>query len=84
MARRPTSHFSINDQDSSGSSSLHLAVMVGHSALVDLFLDTPDADLELKDHAGHTALHLAVLHEQDSIVGKLIEHGADPNVQIGA
>jgi len=58
---------------------LHIAAEKGHEAIIRVLLDTNDIDINERDSKGAAALHLAVRHENNTIVKLLIESGADIN-----
>ncbi|XP_026686526.1 uncharacterized protein LOC113471511 [Diaphorina citri] len=66
----------VNERDKEGMTPLHLEI-------VDLLLDN-GADVNFKSATGFTALHMACrFHDDDSIVRKLLRHGAYYNVVDG-
>jgi ankyrin repeat protein len=69
----------LNQKDSEGKTSLHLACELGHKKCAALLLKN-DADLFLTDNDGRTALHLAVIGNHHGIVQQLIQKGAPINI----
>lgn len=72
----------INDQDSDGSSALHLAARVGHHAITDELLKR-EADINLgsssKNSTAQTPLHAAVRSRHVQIAKLLISYGSNVN-----
>ena len=42
-----------------GETPIHIAVESGHLQIIEVFLDSADANFNLKDNEGKTALHIA-------------------------
>ncbi|KAJ4317788.1 hypothetical protein N0V84_007150 [Fusarium piperis] len=82
----------VDAQDRHGWTPLHVAVLAGHEHLIR-FLCRLSADrggrgnvcvrdlTNLQNDSGHTPLHLAARGGDSSIVGQLLEAGADANLQ---
>lgn len=59
---------------------LHLAVIGGHEAVVPLLLEH-EADVDAKDNDGWAALHMAAGNEHDAMVRLLLEYNAYVNAE---
>ena len=60
----------------SGTSSLHISVLLGHEAVVELLLEK-GADVDSKDDTGRTPLSWAAENGHEAVVKLLLEKGAD-------
>ena len=71
----------VNARDSGGATPLHRAASRGRSEpMISLLVDA-GADLRAADNGGRTALHVALRSDNPAIAAKLIELGADTDVQ---
>jgi len=76
-----------NIKNAAGLNSIHLVVSSGSLLGLDLLLRHTEADLDSRDSTGRTALHIACAESnsessrEGSIVARLLEAGADPNVE---
>lgn len=57
------------------------AVDNGFLQAAALLLSLPETDIHAKDEYDNTALHHAVFANEESMVGLLLEHGADPTMR---
>jgi len=64
----------MNTRDRDGRTPLHLAVLKGHTELVEIFLHW-GADTNAKDSSQGTALHFAAHYDHHQMIGLLVEHG---------
>jgi hypothetical protein len=73
----------VNSQNPSGQSALHLSVQHGQRNVVRLLTKTYNADVSLCDSEGQTPLHLAIMHcaAKQDIVEMLLQRGAEINVK---
>lgn len=74
--------------DKNGESPLHVAIKLGHTKLVTLFLNF-GANVNAMTHNLESPIHMAVKasdswHESESILKKLASHGANINVRNSA
>ena len=65
--------------NAAGQTALHNASEVGHSRVVSLFLEEPDAQVDVTDAKGNTALLLASANGHLSCIKVLLNAGADVN-----
>jgi hypothetical protein len=72
--------FSLDCQNESGTTALHVAALHGHKAFVDKLLDQL-FNINLKDDSGNSALHLAAWNAHIDIMRMLIRAGANVNEQ---
>ena len=71
----------VNARDSGGATPLHRAAGRGRSQTMISLLVDAGADLHATDNGGRTALHVALRSDHPAIAAKLIELGADTDVQ---
>lgn len=72
----------INQADFNGDTPLHLAINAKVSVQsLDLLLQVPTLDINKVNNEGKTALHIAVMEGTAANVQRLLEKGADPNIQ---
>lgn len=57
------------------------AVEFGDAAKVAALLSQQPALIDLRDAAGQTAIHYAVVHNNPRVIEVLVEHGMDPNIR---
>ena len=70
-------------QDSRGLTALHIAVASGVAAAARLLVTSRGKGLlHVRDAAGCTPLHLAIVQGREEIVGFLLDCGADPAVTV--
>lgn len=70
------------EDDANEMTSLHLAALAGHEALVDLLLSPAfGCDPTASRNNRFTPLHAAAMHGRAAICGRLIGHGAAVNAQ---
>ncbi|MFH1715551.1 MAG: ankyrin repeat domain-containing protein [Elusimicrobiota bacterium] len=76
-----------NAQNADGRTPLMLAIMNGRINVIHLLLDIdqdttrPLTDISIKDNAGNTALHYAVMHNDFNTAERLLALGANVNAQ---
>lgn len=86
MSRKPQ-HPTLNiekyfEQDDEGYTKLHIAILHNIEQAINILIAYAEqAQLNIRNFAGQTALHLAVLLGMSSTVRKLIDAGADINVR---
>lgn len=86
-ASRKQQHPSLNiekyfEQDEDGYTKLHIAILHNIEPAINVLISFAEpAQLNLRNYAGQTALHLAVLLGMTSTVRKLIDAGADMNIR---
>lgn len=71
---------SVNALANNGRAPLHLAAAEGHLAIVDLLL-AAKAPIDMRNARGNTALHVAVGNHEQEMVARLLQAGADPNIE---
>lgn len=70
------------EQDDDGYTKLHIAILHNIEQAINILINYAEpAHLNIRNFAGQTALHLAVLLGMSSTVRKLIDAGADINVR---
>ena len=74
-----SSEYDINEQDSSGSTALHLAGVLNRPNMAKILKDY-GADLEVRDEFGYTPLHIAVGMEHLDVVKVLLAGSRRSNV----
>ena len=72
--------FSLEVQNDSGSTALHIAALNGHKAFVEKLIDQL-FNVNIKDDSGNTALHLAAWSGHVDIMRMLIKAGSAVNEQ---
>lgn len=86
-ASRKSQHPSLNiekyfEQDEDGYTKLHIAILHNIEPAINVLINFAEpAQLNLRNFAGQTALHFAVLLGMPSTVRKLIDAGADINIR---
>ena len=65
-----------NSPDSNGRTPVHLAAKNGHTALLELLLDSGKANLEVQDAYGMTPLLMAAMKNQTAAADLLLSRGA--------
>jgi ankyrin repeat protein len=86
-ASRKPQHPTLNiekyfEQDEDGYTKLHIAILHNIEPAINVLINFAEpAQLNIKNFAGQTALHLAVLLGMTSTVRKLIDAGADINIR---
>jgi len=73
---KPRYHKRVDEKNSRGGTTLHLAAERGNEALVRLLIDNR-VDIKAKDDAGWTALHSAAKGGNKEVVRLLVEKGVD-------
>ncbi|KAJ8919026.1 hypothetical protein NQ315_016931 [Exocentrus adspersus] len=71
---------SININDSSGNTPLHVAVIKNNIEILDFLLSQDSIDLNLQNFCGETPLLLAIKEEKIDAAKKLIHAGANVNI----
>lgn len=67
----------INDH---GNTPIQSAIVAGHIDAVELFLATPNVDVNTRNRDGHTALWLALELETQDVARALVDRGCDINL----
>ena len=75
-----TENIDPNSTDDYLFTSLHLAVFLKNSEILQMILKHPKADPNLVDQNGYTALHLAVLEKDNNCAKILYQNGANPTI----
>ena len=73
----------INDANISGWNALHYACIGGNSDAVEILIQQPGFDINIKDSKGRSALHLAALRNWPELIDTLVRHGIPLDVQDG-
>ncbi len=62
-------------------SALHIAARAGNDQIMDLLLSAPSIRLDVQNSDGQTPLHIAAIADNDGMVNRLIQAGAQVNLQ---
>ncbi|KAI8087198.1 ankyrin repeat-containing domain protein [Thamnidium elegans] len=76
----------INHADGLGDTALHYCSRFGSLTCLEMIVDIPNVNVNLRNKQGNTPLHLAVQYEEDpevavSMVDILLDSGADPRIR---
>ncbi|KNC56103.1 uncharacterized protein AMSG_02116 [Thecamonas trahens ATCC 50062] len=67
----------VNSVDHEGSTALHIAALLGRSAIVELLVAHPDIQLDVCDSSGWTPLHMSTVGGHAATVETLLVAGSD-------
>ena len=71
--------FEVNKADNNGVTPLYIAVIEGHSEVVQLLLAKKGIDVNAADNNGVTPLYIAAYKGHVNVIERLVEDGADVN-----
>ena len=70
----------VNIQDGDCNTAMQAAILSGHAEIVNIFLETPEMDVNLRNAQGHTALWLALGLPEQHVASSLVDRGCDINL----